>query len=47
MSSSAEGEIAKVASQKLIEKILEIDRDKITVIELGSEEEILRTLGRA
>ena len=47
VSSSAEGEIAKVASQKLIEKILEIDRDKITVIELGSEEEILRTLGRA
>ena len=46
VSSSAEGEIAKVASQKLIEKILEIDRDKITVIELGSEEEILRTLGR-
>jgi len=46
VSSSAEGEIAKVASQKLIEKILEIDRDKITVIELGNEEEILRTLGR-
>ena len=46
VSSSAEGEIAKIASQKLIEKILEIDRDKITVIELGSEEEILRALGR-
>ena len=46
VSSSAEGEIAKVASQKLIEKILEIDRDKITVIELGSEEEILKALGR-
>ncbi len=46
VNSSAEGEIAKLASQKLIEKILEIDRDKITVVELGSEEEILRTLGR-
>ena len=46
VSSSAEGEIAKVASQKLIEKILEIDRDKITVIELGSEEDILKALGR-
>ncbi len=46
VSSSAEGEIARLASQQLIQKILEIDRDKITVIELGSEEEILRTLGR-
>jgi len=46
VNSSAEGEIAKLASQKLIEKILEIDRDKITVVELGSEEEILRALGR-
>ncbi len=46
VSSGAEGEIAKIASQQLIQKILEIDRDKITVIELGSEEEILRTLGR-
>jgi len=46
VSSSAEGEIARLASQQLIEKILEIDRDKITVIELGSEEGILRALGR-
>jgi len=46
VSSTAEGEIARLASQQLIQKILEIDRDKITVIELGSEEEILRTLGR-
>ncbi|KKM23266.1 hypothetical protein LCGC14_1616960 [marine sediment metagenome] len=46
VSSSAEGEIARLASQQLIQKILEIDRDKITVIELGSEEEILRALGR-
>jgi hypothetical protein len=46
VSSSAEGEIARLASQQLIQKILEIDRDKITVVELGSEEEILRTLGR-
>lgn len=46
VSCSAEGEIARLASQKLIQKILEIDRDKITVIELGSEEEILRALGR-
>lgn len=46
VSSSAEGEIARLASQQLIEKILEIDRDEITVIELGSEEGILRALGR-
>jgi len=46
VSSSAEGKIARLASQQLIQKILEIDRDKITVIELGSEEEILRALGR-
>lgn len=46
VSSSTEGEIARLASQQLIQKILEIDRDKITVIELGNEEEILRTLGR-
>ncbi len=46
VSSSSEGEIARLASQQLIQKILEIDRDKITVIELGNEKEILRTLGR-
>ena len=46
VSSSAEGEIAKVASQELVEKIMQIDKDKITVVELGSEEEILQTLGR-
>jgi hypothetical protein len=46
VSSSAEGEIAKVASQELVEKIMQIDKDKITVVELGSEEEILRALGR-
>ncbi len=46
VSSSAEGEIARLASQQLIQKILEIDPDKIPVVELGSEEEILRTLGR-
>ncbi len=46
VSSSAEGEIARLASQQLIQKILEIDRDKITVVELGSEEEILRAVGR-
>ncbi len=47
VSSSAEGEIAKIASQELVEKIMQIDKDKITVVELGSEEEILQTLGRA
>lgn len=46
VNSSAEGEIAKVASQELVEKIMQIDKDKITVVELGSEEEILRALGR-
>ncbi len=46
VSSSAEGEIAKVASQELVEKIMQIDKDKITVIELGSEEEILKALGK-
>ena len=46
VSSSAEGEIAKVASQELVEKIMQIDKDKITVVELGSEEEILQALGR-
>lgn len=46
VSSSAEGAIAKVASQELVEKIMQIDKDKITVVELGSEEEILRALGR-
>jgi len=46
VSSSAEGEIARVASQELVEKINQIDKDKITVIELGSEEEILQALGR-
>ncbi len=47
VSSSTEGEIAKIASQELVEKIMQIDKDKITVVELGSEEEILQTLGRA
>ena len=46
VSSSTEGEIAKVASQGLVEKIMQIDKNKITVVELGSEEEILRALGR-
>ncbi|MBA7714632.1 hypothetical protein ES703_123661 [subsurface metagenome] len=46
VSSSAEGEIAKVASQELVEKIMQIDKEKITVVELGSEEELLRALGR-
>ncbi len=46
VSSSAEGEIARLASQQLIQKILEIDRDKITVIELGNEEGILQAVGR-
>ncbi len=46
VSSSAEGEIAKVASQKLVEKIMQIDKEKITVVELGSEEELLRAVGR-
>jgi len=46
VSSSAEGEIAEVASQELVEKIMQIDKDKITVIELGSEEDILKALGR-
>jgi len=46
VSSNAEGGIAKLASQQLIQKILEINRGKITVVELGSEEEILRALGR-
>ena len=44
--SNVEGAIAKVASQELVEKIMQIDKDKITVVELGSEEEILRALGR-
>ncbi len=46
VSSSAEGEIAKVASQELVEKIMQIDKEKITVVELGSEEELLRAVGR-
>ena len=46
VSSSTEGEIAKIASQQLVEKIMQIDKNKITVVELGSEEEILQALGR-
>ena len=46
VSSSAEGGIAKVASQELVEKIMQIDKEKITVVELGSEEELLRAVGR-
>ncbi len=46
VSSSAEGEIANMASQQLVEKIMQIDKDKITVFELGSEGEILQALGR-
>ena len=46
VSSNAEGAIAKVASQELVEKIMQIDKEKITVVELGSEEEILQALGR-
>jgi len=46
VSSNVEGGIAKVASQELVEKIMQIDKDKITVVELGSEEEILQALGR-
>ena len=46
VSSSTEGEIAKIASQQLVEKIMQIDKDKITVVELGSEEEILQALGK-
>ncbi len=46
VSSSTEGEIAKIASQQLVEKIMQIDKNKITVVELGSEEEILQALGK-
>ncbi len=46
VSSSAEGEIAKIASQELVEKIMQIDKDKIIVVELGSEEEVLEALGK-